>query len=146
MCQPSKVYYATEEEYREHYERVYCQCPIITFDGIKVYFRKNQFNHCMFESSRRNNVKDTFSYTRAKRIDWIKETLTNPKADLYQGWDKKNIAIDRNRRVAVLYEDFIVTIRLKYNQDGSIIKADFVTSFKADNSIGKIRNMPKWTL
>lgn len=145
MCPPPMVYYETEDEYRHYYERVYCQCPIITFDGIKVYFRKNQFDHCMFESSNRDNVKDIFSHRRAERIDWIKATLTDPHADLFQGWDNQKKRIDMTCRVAVVYEEFVVIIRLKRNEDNSIEKAYFITAFQADNSIGKIRSKPRWS-
>lgn len=144
MCHPPKVNYATEWEYRKHFERIYCQRPIRTFDGIPVHFRKSKFEHCMYESSRRDDIKDDFSRTRAERIDWIQATLANPSADLYQGWDKKNRRCDPNSRVAVVYEQFAVIIRLRRNADGSIRSADFVTAYQADNSIEKIRSMPRW--
>jgi len=145
MCLPPKVVYSTEAQYRQHYQRVYCQQPITTFDGIPVFFRRNQLDHCMFERSGRDGVKDVFSRVRAERIDWIKATLGNPKADLYQGWDKKKRKNDKNNRVAVVYENFVVVIRLKRRQDRSVEKADFVTAYQADNSIQKIRRMPRWT-
>ena len=75
MIYPSLVYYQTIAEYRSHYKRVYCQKPIRTFDGIAVRFRNDIFDHCFFESTQRNQVKDVFSNTRAKRIDWIKAAL-----------------------------------------------------------------------
>jgi hypothetical protein len=146
MCLPPKVFYATEIEYRTHYEDTYCKRPIITFDGIRVYFRKNLFDHCMYESSKRNGVKDLFSRTRAERIDWIKATLNNPNSDLYFGWNNKKDSIDRNRRVAVVYEDFVVIIQVKKKQDGRIHKAEFVTAYQAENSISRIRAMPMWSI
>ena len=58
MNYPSLVRYATQAEYRVHFERVYCRGPIQTFDHIAVRFRKKDFDHCFFESSKRDRVKD----------------------------------------------------------------------------------------
>ena len=144
MFNPPLVHYAYEQEYRNHFEKLYCQGPIITFDNIAVYFRKMDFYHCMYESSQRNKIKNRFSIKRSERVDWIKETLINPKAQLYYGWDKKRKKYDTNRRVAILYEDFVVIIRLRKRKSGETLIADFVTAFTAENSINKIINMPKW--
>ena len=59
------VQYGTEAEYRRHFEQVYCKEPIKTFDGITVRFHKSMFDHCFFESSRRDTNKDTFSCLRS---------------------------------------------------------------------------------
>lgn len=88
-------------------------------------------------------MKDRFSRERAERIDWITATLTHPDADIYQGWDKKKKCVDSNRRVAVVYEEFVVVISVKKAISGNMT-ADFVTAYLADNSIGKIRAMPRW--
>ena len=143
VTRPPKVHYATEAEYRAHFEATLCQAPIITFDGIPVRFRKRQFAHCMYESTKRNKVKDQFSRQRAERIDWIEATLTHPGADLYQGWDKQNGCVNPNGRVAVVYEQFVVIILVMTDAAGNLT-ADFVTAYLADNSIGKIRAMPRW--
>lgn len=143
MPSPPKVTYATESDYRSHFHRVYCQAPIMTFDGIPVRFRRNDFDHCMFESSRRDGTKDRFSKERSERIDWIKATLESPDAELYQGWDKQRKRCDPDSRVAVVYEEFVVVIRVKQAADGTR-RASFVTAYLADASIGKIRSMPKW--
>ena len=144
MPAPARVVYASEDEYRERFRRVYCQGPIKTFDGIEVRFRREDFDHCMFESSRRDGSKDRFSKDRSERIDWIKATLENPDAELYQGWDKRRKRCDPDSRVAVVYEEFVVVIRVKRAADGTRT-ARFLTAYLADNSIGKIRGMPKWT-
>ena len=144
MPLPLKVLYATEAEYKEHFSQVYCHAAILTFDGIPVRFRQGNFEHCMYESSKRNGVKDQFSKPRAERIDWIKATLENPAADLYQGWDKKRKRSDPNARVAVVYEEFVVVIQTWVRGDGTRA-ANFVTAYVADSSIGKIRSQPRWT-
>lgn len=143
MPPPPKVYYQTDAEYRAHFENVYCLRPIKTFDNIAVFFRKTDFDHCMFECSSRNGVKDRFSTERSERIDWIRETLVCPHADLYQGWDKKKKRCDPDSRVAVAYEEFAVVIRIRRKGTG-LLSAQFVTAFLADNSIQKIRGMPRW--
>ena len=81
MQYPPLVKYETITEYRLHFNRVYCQTPIITFDGIQVRFRKNRFDHCFFKSTQRDQVKDQFSILIAERIDWIKIALQDSAAD-----------------------------------------------------------------
>lgn len=81
---------------------------------------------------------------RAQRIDWIKATLEHPTAALFEGWDKTSRQYDATRRVAVVYEDFVVVVAMRLKQDGSL-KANFVTCYQADNSIGKIRSSPVWS-
>ena len=143
MNQPKLVLYKTIHQYKIHYEREYCNKRIKTFDGIPVFFRKNRFEHCFFESTKRNKSKDKFSKTRAERIDWIKATLQNPEAKLYQGWDNVKKRNDPFRRVAVVYENFVVIIMIKKRKNKTL-SGEFITAFIADNSINKIRNNPKW--
>jgi len=138
---PKLVTYTTEQEYKTHFERVYCQGVIYTFDSIRVRFKKSDFKHCMYESSNRNGTKDIFSKLRSERIDWIKATLENPNADLYEGWDKKNKRYDASRRVAIVYQDYAVVIKISTKNHN---QATFVTAYVADNSISKIRKSPKW--
>ncbi len=138
------VHYATEAEYRQHYEREYCRSVVTTFDGIRVYFSPSKFLHAFYESTNRDGQKDSFSPVRAQRIDWIKATLESPQADIYKGYDKNKGLYDDTRRVAVVYEDFVVIISLSLKRDGTL-KGNFVTCYQADNSIGKIRTSPYWS-
>ena len=144
MALPPLVHYATVAEYRAHYERVYCRGNIQTFDGIRVYFAPGKFGHMFYESTARDGNKDAFSTVRAQRIDWIKSTLEHPQAALFEGWDKVTCTYDSTRRVSVVYEDFVVVVSMGLKQDGSL-KANFVTCYQADNSIGKIRTSPAWS-
>lgn len=144
MALPPLVHYATVAEYRSHYERIYCRGNILTFDGIRVHFGASKFGHMFYESTARDGRKDVFSPVRAQRIDWIKATLEHPGAALFEGWDKTSMRYDATRRVAVIYEDFVVVVAMGLKQDGSL-KANFVTCYQADNSIGKIRNSPAWS-
>ena len=76
-------------------------------------------------------------------MDWIAATLADPTAVRFQGWDKKKGRHDATRCVSVVFGDFVVVIRLSKKADGTL-KANFVTCYEADNSIGKIRQSPLW--
>jgi hypothetical protein len=127
VAYPPLLNLADEASYRAHFEATYCRGTIRTFDGIEVRFRKSDFDHCCFESSRRNDVKDRFSTRRAQRLDWIKAALEDSKAERYQGWDKKRKRYDPKRRVTLVMGNFVVVIALKGRA-----RADFVTAFVAD--------------
>ncbi|MGR3319956.1 MAG: hypothetical protein ACUZ8O_15925 [Candidatus Anammoxibacter sp.] len=147
MPYPSLINYRAEAEYRLHFERVYCKGTIEIFDGISVRFRKNMFNHCFFESSRRDKNKDLFSIKRAERIDWIKAALLDSKSGRYIGWDGNRKSYSKSRRVTIVMENYVVVIQLIGEK-----KANFVTAYMADikgrdggfSTIEKIRRGPKW--
>lgn len=132
-----------EAAYRQHFVRAYCRGGVTTHDGIRVFFDRSTFEHAFYESSRRDGIKDTFSLDRAQRLDWILETLTNPAASRYQGYLRKTRTYDPTRCVGVVLEDFVVVLGLGLRSDGQL-KGKFVTCYKADNSIGKIRQSPLW--
>lgn len=141
---PPLLALANDAEYLRHFEATYCRGVITTHDGIRVYFRREDFSHAFFESASRNGVKDrTLSQVRAERMDWIAVTLADPTAMQFQGWDKKNGRYDPTRCVSVVSGDFVVVIRLRKKADGTL-KASFVTCYVANNSIGKIRQSPLW--
>jgi hypothetical protein len=139
---------ADEAQYRAHFEAIYCRGPVIAFDGIEVRFRKRDFNHCCFESSRRDGVKDAFSRPRAERLNWIRAALKDPNSECFQGWDKKRKRYDGRRRVAVVMGNYVVVIALKGRE-----RADFLTAYLADtpaapgrpSTVDRIRRGPKWT-
>lgn len=142
---PPLLQLADEAAYRQHFERTCCQAVVMTHDGIRVYFKKLDFDHAFFESTRRNRVKDKFSAARAERMDWIAATLANPASTRYMGWDKVRGRYDPTRCVTVVIQEFVVVLRLSKIANGGL-KAQFVTCFRADNSIGKIRQSPVWNL
>nr|WP_315400158.1 hypothetical protein [uncultured Duganella sp.] len=121
-----------------------CQASIQTSDGIRVYFAPAQFDHSFYESSQRDGKKDVFSAVRAQRIDWIKATLEHPTATLLEGWEKVSRTYDARRRVAVVYEEFVVIVSMGLKGSGEL-KAKFVTCYQADNSIKKILTAPQWS-
>ncbi|TAE90747.1 MAG: hypothetical protein EAZ81_08905 [Verrucomicrobia bacterium] len=135
------VNYCDENDYRAHFVRVYCSGPINTHDGIAVRFRRDQFDHCFYESTRRNGIKDQFSGVRAERIDWIKATLEDPSACQLAGWDAQKRRYDHNRRVALVKGNYVVVISLK-----SKTTANFVTAYLMDTpaSLQKLTKAPKW--
>lgn len=143
------VDYATPEEYRAHFERMYCSGPITTFDGIEVRFRKSRFKHDFYESSsRRHRNKDIFSTERARRIDWIKKVLQDPNAELYQGWDKKRKRHNSQSRVALVVDEYIVVIRLSEPKKAIFVTAyvpgDQPTGDQTKSTLEKIKSGPKW--
>ena len=139
------VIYSTPDEYKYHYEEQYCKRPILTFDGISVFFSKDKFSHAFYESSDRRGSKDLFSQERSKRIDWIRFTLESKEALLFQGWNSKKKCYHSDSRVSVVFENFVVVIRLSLKKNGTL-KGNFVTCYQADNSIGKIKSSPIWNL
>lgn len=147
MPYPPLVHYATIGEYRTHWIRCYCAGPIKTFDGIAVRFRRDKFPHYFYESSGHDGNKDQFSCKRAERIDWIKATLEDAKAELFVGWDKDKRSHDPSRRVAVVMGDYVVIIALT-----SEATADFVSAYVADtpsspgrrSTLEMIRSGPRW--
>ncbi|NIA12363.1 MAG: hypothetical protein GWP10_22270 [Nitrospiraceae bacterium] len=144
MRLPDLLIYETEEEYWEYYREEYCHKGLVTFDEIRVYFKQNKFYHAFYESRNRDGNKDQFSKTRARRMGWIRATLENANSDLFQGWDNKRKRYDPGRRVCVVYESFVVILKmwLKMNRT---LKSEFITCYQADNSIGKIKNSPRWS-
>lgn len=142
---PPLLILADEAAYRLHFERTYCRGVITTHDGIRVYFRKEDFDHAFFESSGRRGEKDILSSVRTERMDWIAAALADPTARCFQGWVKKTNTYDATRRVAVVMQDFVVVIAISRRKDGTL-KATFVTCYRANNSIGKILTSPLWTL
>ena len=111
-----------------------------------MYFRKDQFAHSFFESSRKDNNTDFFSPERSERIDWIKATPQNSSAELYCGWISKKKKVDPNSRVSVVYGNFVVVILIKKNKRNGKLRGQFITAYLADNSIGKIKRNPKWNI
>ena len=140
---PELLILACEMKYQEYYEEEYCKCPILTHEGIPIYFSKYKFDHAFYESSDRRGANDVFSNVRAQRMGWIKEILQSPTATLYQGWNKKEKAYDPCGRVAFEYEQFVVVVRLSLKSDGSL-KGNFITCYQADNSLAKIKQSPLW--
>ena len=85
----------TEQYLRDMWNDAYCKQEIYTFDGIRVYFYDDNFDHAFYESTdRRQGIhkskkKDVPSPRRLARFYWIKDVLRDPDADLYVGYESK---------------------------------------------------------
>jgi len=141
MSYPPLLRLQSENEYRLYFENNYCQKEIYTFDGIRVFFPKEAFNHAFFDSgNRRKKDKSVFSRNRAERLSWISVVLWDDSAELYFGWDNKRKCVDYNRRVTIVKRDYVVIIKLRNKK-----KAFFITAFIAtQQTLNKIRLNPKW--
>lgn len=139
---PKLMHYATEAEYRLHYEAHYCRATIHTFDGLRVYFSKQQLDDAFYESAdRKARDKSVFSRPRAERMDWIRVALEDSTAELYAGWDRDKKVVDRKRRVAVVYGDYVVVLQANLRK----AKAIFITAYIANAAtLAKIRSNPRW--
>ena len=147
MAFPPLVRYPTSQEYREHYERCYCRGErCVTPDGIRVYFRKQRFNHAFYESDKSTGKKsDALNSERAERIDWIRATLESSASELYQGWITEKKQLDATRRVAVVQANYVVVVQLALDKNGALM-GNFVTAIVMDGAgIAKVRSDPKWT-
>jgi len=133
-----------EAAYRRHYVQQYCNSAIETHDGIRTHFKPRTFGHAFYESTKRDGVKDVFSRERAERMNWIAATLSDPVAIRCQGWIARRRSNDPARRVELLHGDFVVVLGFRLNRKGAL-KANFITCYRADINIGRIRASPPWT-
>ena len=86
-----KSYQFTEIELRKIWLEEYCQNEIITFDGVKVKFYEDMFDHVFFESRDRiEKDKSILSLNRLEKIYCIKEVLVDKNAILKKGWNSKS--------------------------------------------------------
>lgn len=145
MALPELLKYKTEEEYKQHYIKNYCEsCPIYTFDNIPVMFYEDRFKHAFYKRSRKSwhAEKDSFCNLRGERMDWIKYVLQDPKIIPRKGYDKEKNSYDNSRRVTFLTEEnYLVVIFINKKGEGK-----FITAYVVDNeeAAEKIRNSPKW--
>lgn len=139
---PPLLKLADEAAYRARFEAIYCAGAVRTFDGIAVRFQKRDFDHCFFESSKRNRIKDTFSPLRAERLEWIAVALQDAAADRFQGWDRDTKTYDKTRRVTLVCGNYVVVIALTRETS-----ARFITAYVANtpSTLAKLKSSPKWT-
>jgi hypothetical protein len=115
-----------EEKMRELWYNQYCQSDIETFDGVKVRFYEDMFDHSFYESSDRiKGDKSILSLNRLEKMLWIKDTLQDNKALLKKGWDKVKKKYSNNRRVAIVKGNYVVIIMFT-----GYLRAKFITAFE----------------
>lgn len=137
-----KSYLHSEQEMRQMWSDEYCTQAIYTFDGIRVQFYSEMFDHCFYESANRHKKdKSILSLNRLEKIFWIKDTLQDPAATLKQGWDSKKKIYDNQRRVAMVKGDYVVIIVIYAEK-----KARFITAYQIEDSenLKKFVEGPDW--
>ena len=126
-----------EEKMRALWCEEYCKVDIETFDGVKVRFYEDMFDHCFFESYNRiENDKSILSLNRLEKMLWIKEALQDSDAILKKGWNNKSKEYYTNRRVAIVKGNYVVIIRFT-----GYLKAKLVTAYEK-NDIENILQAP----
>jgi len=150
MQYPPFLHFDSEAKYRAEFEKIYCQGTITTFDGIKVHFRKKDFDHCCFETPKGakrkgDKRKGNFCQNRAKRLHWIKEALKDRHSARRVGWDSDNKCYNPKRRVAIVVRNYVIVVELTKMRD-QIQHANFITAYVGDDHVIQIiKNGPKWT-
>jgi hypothetical protein len=126
-----------EAEMREIWKNEYCKKPIETFDGVLVRFYEDMFDHCFFESANRKaKDKSILSLNRLEKMLWIKSVLQDKDAVLKKGWDNVEKIYFKDRRVAIVKDNYVVIIRFT-----GVLKAKLITAFEK-NDIENILESP----
>jgi len=139
-----KSYQLTEVQLRQLWVDIYCNStlPIFTFDGIRVQFYPEMFDHAFYESvDRVAKDKSQLSLNRCEKMLWIKDALEDKEAILKKGWDTKTKSYDGSRRVTLVKGNFIVVLLLF---SGAV--ARFITAYQIDNeaNLQKLLAGPDW--
>lgn len=144
MDLPELILNKTEAEYKQLFVSHYCNAsPIITYDGLNVYFYPEMFEHSFYKRAYHNlhAPKDCMDINRCERILWIEAVLHDPTIIPFQGYDSARNCYDNSRRVAFLTSnDYLVVIRADKNN------WRFTTAYIVDNpyAAAKIRSSPRW--
>ncbi|MFA1643514.1 hypothetical protein AB5N96_11665 [Chryseomicrobium imtechense] len=130
-------------EYKKVFEEEYCNQEVFTFDGIKVGFHPDMFEHAFYKNAnRRKGDKSIFCFERAKRMRWIRKVLLDDDLTIYQGWDSKKKAASPDRRVCLVTPDgYVVIIALNRKNNKY---ARFITAYICDDVsvINKVKSNP----
>src|ERR1700721_1117062 len=108
MSYPPLLKLTEMKEYLLHYKANYSKVEVRTWDNIIVRFPGAAFYHLCYEDNDRDGSKDTFSWMRSERLDWIKKVLQDDTATLFQGWNNKIKQYDPTRRVVIPFWDYFV--------------------------------------
>lgn len=145
MSLPALKSFADEVECKKYYIDNYCHKDIHTYDGLKVKFHEDTFEHAFYirTSKKWTAKKDHFSVERGERIDWIKHVLLDSSIIPRQGYDKARKKYDNSRRVAFLApNNYVVIIMIDNKGEGRFVTAYLVDS---DDVAKKIASSPVWT-
>ncbi len=142
MTLPPLLNLPNEGSYLNHFNRVYRPraSSIVTFDGIVVKFSRENFYHAFYtESIRGSGVKDTFSFGRAERMDWIRYVLASDSMELY----RRVMTSRKIRRISLeASTPYAVVIELR-NNNANI--AGFVTAYiPGPRALANMKSNPRW--
>lgn len=116
----------SEADLRQLWKEVYCETEIITFDNVLVKFYEDMFDHVFFESADRiEKDKSILSYNRLEKMLWIKDVLMDSTAILKMGWNTKDKEYFKDRRLAIVKDNYVVIIRFT-----GLFKAKLVTAYE----------------
>jgi hypothetical protein len=67
--------------------------------------------------------------------------LQDASAELYRGWDRDKKAMRSDRRITIVYGDYVVVVQIQSDPS----KATFITAYVAGaETVRKIRSGPRW--
>lgn len=140
---PALLSLEDQAAYQQHFVTKYCAGPLLTHDGIPIFFRRHAFYHAFFDTVVHKD--DTFSQTRAERMDWIEATLIDPQSQRLQGYLAKTKTHDPKRRVELRFQNFIVVLIMGMKKNG-VLKGEFLTCYAVNNRrLPKVQQAPIWS-
>lgn len=138
MQLPPPLQLESEEEYRQHYlDTLVNGDPVITPDGTRIEFFEDRWKHAFYQSSDKwKDDKDVFSWSRAKRMDWIRALLTDQTVDVF----KESGLRGYNRLFLYRSESYLVITKEK--RQGLDV---FVTAYVCSSGkMNKILKLERW--
>jgi len=141
MPLPPLLHLPDEAAFRAHFEAEYvCGLPVVTYDGIRIRFYANQFDHAFYTSSTPKSGKDTFNLDRAQRMDWIRVVATDPGMEVYRrvmpGGKVRRIMLEPRKQYVVVCEIL----------SSDPTQAVFITAYSvtSKSALAKMRSNPRW--
>jgi len=139
MSLPPLRTFASEAACRAHFKAVYCVSPIATFDAILVRFRKSDFDHCFFESSKREASR--IHSPHPGHSGWTGSKLRfriPPRTSMLVGTKTPS----PTPAAAVVSGNYVVVIAIT-----GTARANFITAYLADTprTLQMIRKSPRWS-
>ena len=139
-----KSYEMSEADLRALWKTEYCDPakPVLTFDGIRVKFFPDMFDHAFYESDDwKEKDKSILSLNRCEKMLWIKEALQDSTAKIKVGWQAKTKSYAGSRRVTIVKGDYVVIIQVQKEKE-----ARFVTAYQVhkEETMKKILDGPDW--
>lgn len=141
MSEPPLLSLTDEAAFRAHFEVEFVKGPaVITYDGIRIRFYANQFDHAFYIGSTSKSGKDTFSLERAQRMTWVRAVATDPNMEVY----RRVMTGGRVRRIMLEPNEPYVVICEVLSSDPS--QAVFITAYpvKSKSALAKMRSNPRW--